>query len=191
VQRTTRATVLGAVAIAAALGLGACKDEPAAPASPVQTPAQLSKPPTPTAPFGAQPSAADPAPVAPLPPPAALTDVMARIADPAVPGTDKLGLVQYSTPDDAGALDRFGRALADGGYTPLTFEAHELVWAADDPGNVIANIVVKTANPQAGDFAFPMEFNPANGGWQLTRQTTDMLLKLGQTTTPAAPAPPR
>ncbi|MCT7660103.1 hypothetical protein [Mycobacterium deserti] len=181
--------VLSAVAIAAALGLGACSDEPeqARPAASATTPAPLEKPPTPTAPFGPEPSTVPPADIAPLPAPEALTDVMVRIADPAVPGGDKLNLVQHATPADAEALDRFGRALADGGYTPLTFEAHELVWSAENRGNVLANIVVKTANPQTGEFAFPMEFSPTDtGSWQLTRETADMLLQLGQ----PAPTPP-
>ena len=129
-----------------------------------------------------------PSEVPPLPAPDALTDVMARIADPAIPGGDKLDLVQFATPGDAQALDRFGKALVDGGYTPLTFEAYDLVWSADNRGNVIANVVAKTANPQTGEFAFPMEFSPTDVGWQLTRETADMLLQLGQ---PAAPEPPR
>ena len=51
---------------------------------------------------------------------------MGRLADPNIPGTDKVGLVQYGTPADAAALDRFGKALHDSGYAPLTFEATDL-----------------------------------------------------------------
>jgi hypothetical protein len=118
---------------------------------------------------------------APLPPSSALTDVMARLTDPNVRGSDKLGLVEYSTADDAAALDRFTKALKDGGFMPLSFEANDLTWAQAHQGNVVANVVIKTSNRGSqGDFTFPMEFSPTDGSWQLTRQTADMLLKLGQ-----------
>ena len=46
---------------------------------------------------------------------------------------------------------------------PLTFEATDLTWSQAHQGNVIANVTIKTANPQAGrDFTFPMEFSPTN-----------------------------
>jgi hypothetical protein len=117
-----------------------------------------------------------------LPSPTALTDVMSRLADPDVPGTDKVALVQYGTPADAAALDRFGKALRDGGYMPLTFEGRDMTWAQGQTGNVIANIAIKTANPQAAgrDLMFPMEFSPQQDSWQLTRKTADLLLQLGQ-----------
>jgi hypothetical protein len=118
-----------------------------------------------------------------LPPPTALTDVMARLADPNMPGAQKVGLVEYATADDAAALDRFGRALRDGGFMPLSFEATDLTWSQSHQGNVVANVIIKTANRQAGDFMFPMEFSPTHGSWQLTRQTAEMLLQLGQETT--------
>ena len=133
---------------------------------------------------------AAPAPTtAPLPPPTALTDVLYRLADPSVPGADKVGLVQYATADDATALDGFGRALKDGGFTPLTFQATDLGWSDADPGNVVATINVSTANPDTGGFTFPMEFNPTRNTWQLTRQTADLLLQLGasQSSTPPPP----
>jgi len=174
--RRTCAAVLGAVTIVAALGLSGCSDDTSS------TPVPLTKPPT---------DAASPTETgAPVPPPTALTDVMSRLADPNVPGTDKVALVQYSTPADAAALDRFGTALADGGYMPLTFDAQDLTWAQDEQGNIIANIIIKTSNPQAGgrDLKFPMEFSPQQDTWQLTRKTADLLLQLGKqptaTTTP-------
>ncbi len=179
-HRTTSAAVLGAVAIAAALGLSGCGgDEQTHPAASVDTPAPITKPPT-----------AAPAPDAsPLPPPNALTDVMYKLADPNVAGADKVGLVEYATADDAAALDRFGRALKDGGFTPLTFEARDLTWAQAHPGNVAATIIIKSANrPAGGDFTFPMEFRPTPSSWQLTRQTADLLLQLGQEPT-ATPTP--
>jgi hypothetical protein len=122
-----------------------------------------------------------------LPPPAALTDVMNRLADPDVPGTDKVGLVENGTPADAAALDRFAKALHDSGYAPVTFEARDLMWAKDQAGAVIANITVNASGPQAGnDLKFPMEFAPQQDSWQLTRQTADLLLQMGST---AAPTP--
>ena len=108
-----------------------------------------------------------------------------RLADPAVPGADKVGLVEHATAGDAAALDRFGRALQDGGFTPLTFEARDVAWAQATPGDVVATIVVKAPNRQSGgDFTFPMEFAPVHGTWQLTRQTADLLLELGEATSP-------
>ena len=85
-----------------------------------------------------------------------------RLSDPAVPGADKIGLVESATADDAAALDRFGQALADSGSMPLTFEATDLQWSEAEPGNVVATVTVTTANRQAGgDFTFPMEFIPS------------------------------
>lgn len=167
-HRTARFLVLGAVAIAAALGLGACgADDPPPPAASETLP-PITKPPT-------VPSEPDPA-AAPLPPDTALTDVIYRLADPAVPGAEKLNLVQHATPDDAAALDKFARALADGGFAPLTVEAQDMSWSQGEPGGIVARIVIKPADPQAGEFAFPMEFSPAQDSWQLTRQTADVLL---------------
>ncbi len=98
-----------------------------------------------------------------------------------------MSLVESATPADAEALDKFGRALADSGFTPLTFEATDLAWSEADPGNVVATITVKAANrPTGGDFTYPMEFNPLRDTWQLTRQTADLLLQLG-TAPPTTP----
>jgi hypothetical protein len=176
----TFAAVLGAVTIVATLGLSGCSDDTTAAPSP--TPVPLTEPPT------VSPSATDIG--APLPSPTALTDVMGRLADPAVPGADKVGLVQYGTPADAAALDRFAKALRDSGYAPLTFEATDLKWAQDQKGNVIANVTMKPGGPAATDqsLAFPMEFSPQADGWQLTRQTADLLLQIGQQPT-AEPTP--
>jgi hypothetical protein len=162
----------------AALGLSGCSDDTSSAPSP--TPVPLTKPPT------VSPSPTDTG--APLPSPTALTDVLGRLADPAIPGTDKVGLVQNGTPADAAALDGFAKALRDSGYSPLTFEASDLTWAQNQTGNVIANITINAANPQATgrDLRFPMEFSPQGDTWQLTRQTADLLLQVGQqpTTTP-------
>ncbi|MDP7701564.1 MULTISPECIES: hypothetical protein [unclassified Mycobacterium] len=129
-------------------------------------------------------------PSAPLPPPEALTDVLARLADPAVPGSNKLNLVQGSTPEAATALDRFTNAARDGGYLPMTFTANNVAWSATDAGCVLATVVVNTANPERREFTFPMEFTPAQGGWQLSRKTAEMLLALQNSrNSTAAPSP--
>jgi hypothetical protein len=125
----------------------------------------------------------------PLPPPQALTDVLVRLSDPAVPGTGKISLVELATADDGAALDKFGKALADNGALPLTFDATDLKWSDTEAGNVVATVNVTTANDPPGKFSFPMEFTPVRDGWQLTRKTADLLLDFGnaQTTT----TPPR
>ena len=176
-QRTCTA-VLSAVTIVAALGLSSCSDDDPG-SAPSPTPVPLTTPPT-----------VSPSPTvtgAPLPAPTAFTDVMGRLADPAIPGTDKVGLVQYGTPADAAALDRFAKALNDSGYAPLTFDATDLMWAQGQQGNVIANVTMKPGGPAATDtnLKFPMEFSPQADTWQLTRQTADLLLQIGQQ--PTAP----
>ena len=172
----TRVAVLSAVTIVAALGLSGCSNE--------THPAATSTPPVTTL---STATASPPAP-APMPPPTALTDVLYRLADTSVPGADKVGLVEHGTAADAEALDKFGRALADSGFMPLTFEATDLAWSQSDPGNVLATITAKAANrPSGGDFTFPMEFTPVRNTWQLTRQTADLLLQLGQTPTATTP----
>lgn len=128
-----------------------------------------------------------PPPALPLPPPNALTDVLYRLADASVPGAEKINLVENGTSADAAALDKFSRALVDGGFTPLTIDAHDLAWSQADPGNIVATIVIATADENTGDFSYPMEFCPLGGGWQLNRQTADLLLQLGG----APAAPPR
>lgn len=180
-QRTTRAVVLGAVAIAAALGVSGCsgQDEENNPEASMQTLPPITKPPT----IAPEDQGAT---IAPLPPPQALTDVMARIADQNVPGADKVDLVESGTPEDAAGMDKFSKALADGGYQPVTFEATDLRWAQGTPGKVLALVTIKTAGTQAKDFQFPMEFNFVDNKWQLTRRTADALLHLGE----VAPAPP-
>lgn len=130
-------------------------------------------------------------PVAPLPAPEALTDVVSRLADPAVPGSDKANLIESATPDTAANLDKFGNALRDGGYLPMTFTATNLAWSDKTPSNVMATISVSTARPNTGAFTFPMEFTPSPGGWQLSRKTAEMLLSLRNSPggTPTVPSP--
>jgi hypothetical protein len=179
--------ILSAVAIAAALGFGACS------ADTEQKPQQAA---------GETSSRTTPAPVPPgppgepLPPPTALSDVMNRIADANVPGADKVGLIESGTAGDATAMDKFGQALTQNGYTPATFEAQDLRWMQEPPDTVSALVSLTTDNPQAGAFSFPMEFVFVDDTWQLSRKTADELLAPGQSAplTPDAPAtsePPR
>ena len=143
------------------------------------------------------PTAAVVTPDAPLPPPEALSDVMYRLADPAVPGSDKLALVHDSEQADAGVFDRFAAALRDTGSLPVTFTAADLRWADPAAGGptppeprVLATITVGTASPDSrgpgasstedtGDFSFPMAFQLGPAGWQLTRDSAESVLAYG------------
>ena len=125
----------------------------------------------------------------PLPPPEALVDVLNRLSDPAVPGAGKIDIVELATADDAAALDKFGKALADNGALPLTFEAVDLRWSETEAGNVVATVNVTTANKPPGKFSFPMEFTPVRDGWQLTRKTANLLLEFGEGATATSPPP--
>lgn len=117
-------------------------------------------------------------PTAPLPAPEVFTDLLNRLSDPGVPGKDKLNLVEGATADTAAALDRFTSAARDGGYLPMVFHANNLAWSAKDPTDVMATVVVNTANPEHREFTFPMEFNSFQGGWQLSKKTAEMLLAM-------------
>ena len=173
------ATIVAALGVAA-VGLAACSQQthPAAAPSVETSPAPTVGLPAPVAPAPGEPA---------LPPAVALIDVMSRLSDPAVPGDQKVALIEGGTADEAAGLDRFGIALRDNGSLPLSFEARDLAWSQSDPGNVVATVLVRTANPQDGEFTYPMEFAPADGSWQLTRQTADLLLQLNGE---AAAAPP-
>nr|WP_231965725.1 MULTISPECIES: hypothetical protein [unclassified Mycobacterium] len=130
-------------------------------------------------------------PAAPLPPADALTGVLYRLADVNVPGGDKVVLVEQGTADDAAALDKFSRALADNGFSPLTFEATDLAWSPTEPNNVVATVKVTAGTDDERQFTFPMEFTPHGDGWQLTRHTADLLLVMGAGGPPPATTPPR
>ncbi|WKG01221.1 hypothetical protein [Mycolicibacterium sp. HK-90] len=179
----SRIAVLSAATIVAALGLCGCSSDDGA--------AETSRPtagvPTTTAPAAA--------PSAPLPAADALTAVLYRLADVNVPGADKVGLVEQGTADDAAALDKFGRALVDNGFAPLTFEATDLAWAQAEPANVVATVNVTAGGEDSErNFSFPMEFTQHGGEWQLTRHTADLLLVMGagaEASAPPAPTPPR
>jgi hypothetical protein len=157
--------VLSTAAIAAVLGLPGCSNDEdnAAP--------KASAPPT-----SASPSAAAAPQVAPLPAPDALSGVLYRLADAAVPGPQKLNLVEGATPESAAVFDQFANALINGGYTPVKFEVREVNWSDRDPADVVANVDVTSSNSHGPRFAFPMEFKPYQGGWQLSARTADVLL---------------
>jgi hypothetical protein len=128
-------------------------------------------------------------PTAPLPAPDALIDVLNRLADPNVPGINKVNLVEGATPESAATLDKFSNALRDNGYLPMTFAANNVAWSDKNPSNVMASVSVNTAKPNRGNFTFPMEFTPSQGGWQLSRRTAETLLALGNSPAPTTPAP--
>lgn len=173
---------LSAATVLAAVGLAACSSPHPKRGS------------TTTSPLPSLTSSQAPAPVtAPLPPPEALTDVLGRLADPNVPGANKVNLVEGATPGSAASLDRFTTALRDNGYLPMTFAANDIAWSDKNPSNVKATIAVHTAQANNANFSFPMEFTPFQGGWQLSRHTAEMLFALGKSPAapgPAAPGPP-
>ena len=165
---------LGAAAIAAAFGLSGCSadEHDASPESaPPSTSASLSATAAPQA--------------APLPPRDALAAVLYRLADPAVPGLQKLSLVEGATPENGGVFDQFANALLNGGYAPLKVEVRDIGWSDRDPADVVANVTVSSSNPRGPNFSFPMEFTPYQGGWQLSARTAEVLLAIR--TEPVAP----
>jgi hypothetical protein len=157
--------VLSTVAIAAVLGLPGCSNDEdnAAP-----EPSGTSKP--------ASPSVSAAPQIAPLPAPDALAGVLYRLADAAVPGPQKLNLVESATPESATVFDQFANALINGGYTPVKFDVRDVNWSDRDPADVMANVDISSANAHGPRFAFPMEFKPYQGGWQLSSRTADVLL---------------
>jgi hypothetical protein len=167
--------VLSAATIVAALGLCGCSsDEHGASTESEAEPTSASA----TSTAAAQ--------VAPLPPPEDLAKVLYRLADPAVPGSQKLNLVQGATPDNAAVFDQFATALLNDGFAPMKVEVRDLAWSDRDPADVVANVNVTSPNPHGPRFAFPMEFTPIQGGWQLSARTADVLLAYS----PAQVSPP-
>lgn len=133
---------------------------------------------------------APPSDAGPLPSADDLTGVLYKLADPAVKGTDKLYLLEDGTADDAATIDVFAAALRDGGFAPLTCTASDIRWSDHQAGDAIATVNITTANPATpGGFTFPMEFHPTQGGWQLSRETADMIMAFGNARTGAGPAP--
>jgi hypothetical protein len=170
VRRAEALTLSAVTTLVAAFGLSGCSSDDAH----APPPSQHALPST----TGVLPPTSTP-----LPAPDALTGVLFRLADTSIPAEQKLGLVQYSTPDDVAALGNFGQALKDGGFKSLTIQATDLSWAST-PGNVSATVTVGTADDPAKTFTYPMEFSPMRDTWQLTRRTADQLLQLANSTTP-------
>lgn len=168
-MRRTPARVLSAVTLVAAFGLSGCGDD-------ART-AQPGPPPS-TATTEVAP------PVAPLPAPEVLADVVYRLADPSIPVEQKVGLLQYGTVDDEPALKNFGDALAANGFAPLTVTATDLAWAGQ-PGDITANVTIGSSAPDARPFSYPMQFSPLRDGWQLTRRSADQLLPLVSAASPS------
>ncbi len=110
-----------------------------------------------------------------------------RLADPSVPGTAKLNLVEGATPDDAGVLDKFASALLANGYAPPTFQASAIGWSDRDPAEASATINVTA--PGVSGFSFPMDFKRYQGGWQLAQQSAQVLLAFGTSHPSPAPTP--
>ncbi|WP_232321129.1 hypothetical protein [Mycobacterium shimoidei] len=184
---------MSAATVVAALGLSACSGNSAAPrpTDPLAGNGESDSVASATAsPLPPSPVTPTPAPAAPMPAPDALTEVLYRLADPSVPGTEKLNLVEGATPDNAATLDKFATALLDGGYAPMTFVARDIVRSDRNPADVVATVDVTTPSGDASGFSFPMEFKPYQGGWQLSQRTAQMLLAFGSSQTAPTPPPP-
>src|SRR5579884_2687307 len=170
-MRRQLVVALSAATVVAALGLSGCShsEHGSAPSSSAAASSSVAS-------TAVAPNPAPTPQTPPLPPAQALTDVLYRLADPAVPGNQKLDLVESATPDNAAALEKFATALVDGGYAPVTFNATDIAWSDKDPADVVATVNVTSPNRDAPGFSFPMEFKPYPGGWQLSHQTVDVLL---------------
>lgn len=172
--------MLIATAALAVFGLSGCSASQAKNRPRIASSPAAQAPPATSIPLAAPPST-------PLPGPEALTAVLTRLADPNVPGADKVNLVEGATPENAGTLDKFVNALRDNGYLPMTFAANNVAWSDKNPSRVMCTVTVNTAQPNKPKFTFPMEFTPFQGGWQLSRGTAEMLLAIGKA--PVAPTP--
>ena len=150
---------------AAVLALTACSssNDKAAPASASATPPASS-------------AAAAAVPNHPLPDPAVLTDVLNRLADPNLPGAEKITAVQGATPEQ---LDKFTKAIGDAGFSPLSFTVKDPKWSTETQGDVEAVVTINSPSPKMGGFAVPMSFSPEGEGWKLSKRTSDLLLKTG------------
>lgn len=146
----------------AAFGLAGCVDEqnPATPSTP-NSPGVVDAPPNQAA----------------LPAPEVLEGVISTLADTSIPVEQKVGLVQYATVDDQLALIKFGAALKDTGFVPVTVAAADLKWS-NTPGNVTASITIASPNQAVKPFTYPLEFSPLRDTWQLTKRSADELLPL-------------
>jgi hypothetical protein len=171
--------VLSAATIVAALSLSGCSSD--------ERGASTESEPAPTA--AAPATSTTSTRGAPLPPPDELAKVLYRLADPGVPGSQKLNLVEGATPDSAAVFDQFATALLNGGFAPMKFDVRDVAWSDRDPANVVANVNVSSPDSHGPKFSFPMEFAPFQGGWQLSARTADVLLAFG--TAPPVTTPSR
>ncbi|TDZ42687.1 hypothetical protein [Mycobacteroides franklinii] len=151
---------------AAVLTLSACSSssDKASPTSSSATPPAASS------------AAAAATPDHPLPDPAVLNDVLNRLADPNLPGAEKVTAVQGATPEQ---LDKFTKAIGDAGFSPLSFTVKDPKWSTETPGDVEAVVTINSPSPKMGGFAVPMSFSPESEGWKLSKRTSDLLLKTG------------
>jgi hypothetical protein len=179
-MRRRLTAVLTAAAIAGAFAVPGCAKDDAS------GPRQSSPPPA-----SASPSRSAAAQTAPLPTPAALATVLYRLADAAVPGSQKLSLVEGATPESAGVIDQFANALINGGFVPVRFDVRGIDWSDRDPADVVGNVDVSSTDPRGPRFGFPMEFKPYQGGWQLAARTADVLLAFRNDTSGPAATPGR
>jgi hypothetical protein len=166
------------IAAVAALAVSGCLRHQSPPAPPAATSTTTATPGPGLAPK-----------TAPLPPPEALTEVLYRLADPALPGLAKLHLVEGSGIDDAPTFDKFANALLNGGFAPPTFTASDIAWSDRNPADVTATVKVTGPDPAVNGFTFPMEFKPHDGGWQLSEQTASVLLAFSSTHPSPSPTP--
>jgi hypothetical protein len=179
-RRSLTLTLTAAAAAVAVFALSGCSSS---------GPRVVSSAPSSAVPATSTPLIVAAPPTTPLPAPEGLTDVLNRLADPNVPGINKVNLVEGATPDNAGTLDKFINALRDNGYLPMTFAANNVAWSDKNPSHVMATISVNTAQANNKNFTFPMEFVPDQGGWQLSRRTAEMLLALGNSPAATTPGP--
>ena len=88
-------------------------------------------------------------------------------------------------------FDQFANALINGGYTPVKFDVRDVDGPDRDPADVVANVDISSSNAHGPRFAFPMEFKPYQGGWQLSARTADVLLAFRADTTEPPTTPGR
>ncbi|RWA23574.1 hypothetical protein MBRU_01740 [Mycolicibacterium brumae DSM 44177] len=151
--------ILSAATVVAAFGLSGCHSSTPPAAEPTTTVSV----------------AADPR--APLPAPEVLTAVLLRLSDPAVPGNQKLSLIDGSTAGDAAALEGLTKAMADNHVLPLTVEASDLAWVDGQDKTVTATVTITPSGDKYDKpFSYPMEFVDSGYGWRLSRKTADLLL---------------
>lgn len=99
---------------------------------------------------------------------------MNRIADSAVPGAEKTALIEDAAPTDAAAMDKFGVALRQAGYDPVSFEARDLRWVQGSTDRVSALVTLKTENPRPATsrIRWSSPWPTAPGSWRVALPTS-------------------